>query len=71
MQFLPKLLAILFVSQYFLLSNAWVVLSYPRPMTTQTTPSRLFDPLFQRNRPVIMDSEESADENRTQVYISF
>ena len=69
MQFLPKLLAILFVSQYFLLSNAWVLHSYPR--LPKLIPVRLLDHLVQRNRPVIMDSEESADENRTQVYISF
>ena len=71
MQFQPKLLAIFFVSHYFLLSNAWVLHSYPRLKTTQTTPSRLLDNPVQRDRPVSMDSEESTDENRTQVYISF
>ena len=54
-----------------MLSNAWVLLSYPRLKTTQTNPSRLLDQLVRRDRPLNMDSEESADENRTQVCISF
>ena len=70
MQFLPKPLAIFFVLQYFLLSNAWVLYSYPRLKTTPTTPGRLGDHLIQRDGPVSMDSEELADENRTEVNIS-
>ena len=68
MQFLPKLLAIFFVSQYFVLCNAWVLLSYPRLKATQTTPSRLHEHLVQQDRPLPMDLGESADESRTKVY---